>query len=473
MFHKKDIEKDRIYQRTIDYILKAQGDLFQAGSTLTGYVPHLLIEKIFSKIEYNKEKPICIYSDYGEWVDFLIEKYGYDVNFKLVPSSLFGYEMSIRSLERYTENPADFVIFNREKYESMTMIDKYFDDIMKETGMIYQVMTGNPPYGTDTKGSSRFLHYKILENSLKFCSDKLCFIMPSKPITQQLDDPWYSLFKNAVCVDVDVVDKNVFSGTTQDNTAIYYIDVNADKSEYCKKLDVNERMYDSIDMEGKLFVDGMKKFFSDGKEHLVSWRYKLDIVNVLENQMRVLKSKMTDGCYYLNVNRANGAMGAHWISDVLEKVDVLTKEEELDFCENVHKKFKSIIECPNKEYGLNLKNLMLNGLVLRYALWLTQRNQTMGDDCYVYVPDIDYTNIHNDEELLSNCGFSSDDISKIINYLKTFDFTRNRNEEVRSYNDSSSGPDSSKPIVDDEDEETQEELRRQNILDRNNEEDED
>ena len=436
MFHKKDEEKDRIYQSTIDYILKAQGDLFKAGSTLTGYVERPLIEKIFSKIEYNnKKQPICIYSDYGEWVDFLIEKFGYDVDFKLVPSSLFGYEMSIRSLDRYTDNPENFVIFNKEKYESMTMIDKYFEDIMKDDGMIYQIITGNPPYGTDTKGSSRFLHYKIMENALKFCSDKLCFIMPSKPITQQLDDPWYSLFKNAVCVDVEVIDKNVFSGTTQDNTAIYYIDVNADESEYCKKLDVNKRMYDSIDDEGKLFINGMKKFYSiDGHKHLTSWRYKLDKVNVLENQMRVLNSKMTDGKYYLNVNRAGIKPGEgvpQWISDVLEKVDVLTKKEEFDFCENVHKKFKSIIECPNKEYGLNLKNLMLNGLVLRYSLWLTQRNQTMGDDCYVYVPSLNYTVVDTDEKLLSTCGFSNDEIEKLMTYLKGFDFTKNRNKMIR------------------------------------------
>ena len=74
---------------------------------------------------------------------------------------------------------------------------------------------------------------------------------------------------------------------------------------------------------------------------------------------------------------------------------------------------------------------MVNGLVLRYALWLTQRNQNIANPQFKYVPDLDYTNIHTDEELLSACGFTPEEIEKMMDYLKHFDFSKNRNDVVR------------------------------------------
>ena len=74
---------------------------------------------------------------------------------------------------------------------------------------------------------------------------------------------------------------------------------------------------------------------------------------------------------------------------------------------------------------------MVNGLVLRYALWLTQRNQNIANQQFKYVPDLDYTNIHTDEELLSVCGFTPEEIEKMMDYLKHFDFSKNRNDVVR------------------------------------------
>ena len=100
--------------------------------------------------------------------------------------------------------------------------------------MKFDIIVGNPPYGVDKKGSSRFLHLKIMNTALKFCTDKLVFIMPSKPITYQLNDEWYNMFKNAVCNRIDVVGKDVFKGTNMDNTVIYYCDRNDNSENYCK-----------------------------------------------------------------------------------------------------------------------------------------------------------------------------------------------------------------------------------------------
>ena len=288
--------------------------------------------------------------------------------------------------------------------------------------MKFDVIVGNPPYGSRNKGSSRFLHYMILKTALTFCSDKLTFIMPSKPIIKQLEDKWYKMFTTAVCTNIQTVDKSAFPNTTMDKTAIYYCDRKASSNDYDKQLDVDKKIYNAIDAEGhRLFIDRMNKMSS------ITLAFTMDNWNE-----KKVKRNTKDGKWYLNVNRANGALCAKWISPVLAKEDVKTRDEEIKFCE-VHYKTKNIIECPTKEYGENLKSLMIDGLVLRYSLWLTQTNQHILPGQFKYVPDVNYDEIHNDSELLSVCGFSEDEIKTVMNYLKDFKFDENRNDIVRDY----------------------------------------
>ena len=303
--------------------------------------------------------------------------------------------------------------------------------------MKFDICVGNPPYGSRNKGSSRFLHYMILKTALTFCSDKLTFIMPSKPIIKQLEDEWYKMFTTAVCTNIQTVDKSAFPNTTMDKTAIYYCDRKASPNDYDKQLDVDKKIYNAIDAEGhRLFIDKMNKVKPiEIKTNTRSSRDEELKKVILDSALNSLE----DGKYYLNTNRANGALGAKLISGDLFDIDVLNKDEEEKFIKDIHSGEKNIIECRTKEYGKNLKKMMTSGYVLRYGLWLTQINKHIYQEQYKYVPDIDYTTIDTDEKLLSVCGFSDDEIMKILNYLKYFDFTRNRNEEVRNYNNSSSG----------------------------------
>ena len=294
--------------------------------------------------------------------------------------------------------------------------------------MKFDICVGNPPYGSRNKGSSRFLHYMILKTALTFCSDKLTFIMPSKPITSQLDKNgiWYNMFKNAVCTNIQTVDKSAFPNTTMDKTAIYYCDRKASPNDYDKQLDVDKKIYNAIDAEGhRLFIDKMNKMSS------ITPAFTMDNWNE-----KKVKRNTKDGKWYLNVNRAGikpeQKGESQWISPVLAKEDVKTRDEEIKFCE-IHNKTKNIIECPTKEYGENLKSLMINGLVLRYSLWLTQTNQHILPGQFKYVPDVKYDDIHNDSELLFACGFSEDEIKTVLDYLKDFKFDENRNDIIRDY----------------------------------------
>ena len=296
--------------------------------------------------------------------------------------------------------------------------------------MKFDVIVGNPPFGVAQKGSSPNLHLKIMNTIIKFCTNKLVFIMPSKPIVVQLQEPWLSVFKNAVCNKIEVVGKDVFKGTDMDNTAIYYCDKNDDPKNYCKKLDVDKVIYNMIDSDvHRLFIDKMDRM-SELKIYFIfgSKTYYEDNLNNFIEKSNIEK-------FYLNVNRATRKPGGEtqWLSDTLEHINILSRDEEIEFCKK-HTKRKNIIECPTKEYGYNLKNLMLNGLVLKYSLWLVQDNQAVYQAEFKYVPDVNYSKINTDEDLLSACGFTPEEIENTMDYLKNFDFSKNRNDVIREYN---------------------------------------
>lgn len=292
--------------------------------------------------------------------------------------------------------------------------------------MKFDCVVGNPPYGEDKVGSSRFLHLKIMRNSIKLCNDRMSLIMPSKPIVKQLEDEWYKVFREAVCTRIDIMDKSVFPGTKMDNTAVFYFERKA--VDYCKKLDVDKIIYNMIDNEGhRLFFDKMGCFGNIG-----FWSYRLNNQITVEKQVKMIVDRMGDCKYYLNVNRFSGGSSI-WFSNKLYKVPVFDKEGEIDYCKN-NTEGKNIIECPNRQYAENLKKLMHNGLVLHYGLFWTKYSRSIVSDNFKYVPDIDYTYIHTDEELLSACGFNKEETEKTMKYLRNFDFSKNRNDLIRNYN---------------------------------------
>ena len=275
--------------------------------------------------------------------------------------------------------------------------------------------------------------------------------MPSKPITSQLDKKgiWYNMFKNAVCTDVTTVKKGTFPNTNMDDTAIYYID-RKPGAKFCIKFNVDEALYTAIDDDAhRLFIDKMNKVKSiEIKTNTRSSKDEELKKVILDSALNSLE----DGKYYLNTNRANGALGAKIISGDLFDIDVLNKDEEEKFIKDIHSGEKNIIECRSKEYGKNLKKMMISGYVLRYGLWLTQIDKHIYQEQYKYVPDIDYTNIDTDEKLLKVCGFTSDEIVQVMKYLNDFDFSQNRNELVRGIKEepdsSSSSSESSKTFID-------------------------
>lgn len=286
---------------------------------------------------------------------------------------------------------------------------------------MFDVVVGNPPFGTKFKGSSCVLHLKIMKNSLLKCRDFLCFIMPSKPIKVQLTGEWFDMFRNAVCTKVDVVGQNVFKEAQMDNTAIFFCDRKAEQKDFCKKFDLDRRIYEMIDDEGhRLFINKMGKMS----------QLKVDIP--IETGCN-LSNRVKKDSLYLNVNRA-GIKPGHgeqiYMSSYLKTLPVMTGEQIIEFYRSHYAK-RNILLCPSYEYGVNLKKLLCESIVFRYGLWLTQIDQNVLQSQFRYVPDLDYSKIDNDLDLLLACGFTREEADTVMTYLSTFDFTRNRNDMVR------------------------------------------
>ena len=311
--------------------------------------------------------------------------------------------------------------------------------------MKFDVIVGNPPYG---KGQSE-IHLRIMNTILDFCNDKLCFIMPRKPIIEQVKEKWMKMFKEAVCTNIQTVKKGAFKNTNMDATAIYYCDRYGNPENYDKQLDVDDKVYEIFPDEGhKLFIDKMSMIGDD----YLKISYIFVNKTYYDDNYKTLQSGVKENCYYLNVNRANGAFGAKWISNKFNETDILTAQEELEFCK-INTAVKNIIECPNIKYAENLKTLMIDGKVLRYGLWLTQKSQDINDPQFKYVPNIKYDEIIGesprelDKSLLLKCNFTEDEAEIVLKYLDDFNFSRNRNDVVGNTEvdseDSQSDPESS------------------------------
>lgn len=147
---------------------------FSYGAFSTGIVHQNIIYDQLNNIDVKEHKPLfIIWSDYGEYVEYIFNKFGYDVNLKCVCFTEYAKNICMWSLERYTHNPENFVIFIEGDIEDITPINIIKN---KDMGIFnYIVGVGNPPY----QGvNHQQLYPKIYKWCIENC-DEVCLIFPT------------------------------------------------------------------------------------------------------------------------------------------------------------------------------------------------------------------------------------------------------------------------------------------------------
>lgn len=286
--------------------------------------------------------------------------------------------------------------------------------------MKFDVIVGNPPYGRDKIGS-RLLHFRILGTSYGVLGDTLCFVMPSKCLYDVRMRKERVLLKKMGCVRTEVVDSSAFGGTQMPDPAIYLCRKGS------KETDDRLRVYDSIfenDIErrvfelmdtGKTMYDHTVLVYGDWNKDYYNWNKEKDL------------KKMGRYKWFINVSYANYNENGEWIAQkALKDVGVLGYDEEMEFIRK-DKTTKTVMGLIDRQAADNVWNLLHTNL-FRFCLWICQDDRNMKRKAWRLFPDLDYSVIGNETELLEALGCGEDEIGEILEYMGNFDFEKKRKD---------------------------------------------
>lgn len=279
--------------------------------------------------------------------------------------------------------------------------------------MKFDVVVGNPPY----KGfkDRTPIHLDIIKTIIPYFTDKLCFIIPSKPIYVQLPYKYYKMFRDGVCVNVIIEDKSVFINTIMENTAIFYFNRKAPKSDFCYKFNVNEVFYSLLPPVIRLLIEKMKE--------MPELNYYIYQPGISKNY-----NFFDENNYYINTYKFSGDNIYRWISP--SKETPLTYQQEMKFIKDNNKSC-NIIKVPNKQYGENLVKLLKSNL-FRFLLWFKQYDRSLHSEYISLLPNLNYNIIDNEKDVLLNCQISEEDADEILKFTDNFDFKLSRNDVIRN-----------------------------------------
>lgn len=286
--------------------------------------------------------------------------------------------------------------------------------------MKFDVIVGNPPYGKDKIGS-RLLHFRILGSSLCVFGDTLCFVMPSKCLYDVRMEKERTLLGKMGCERIEIVDGSVFGGTQMPDPAIYFC------KKWSKKTDKKLKVYDNIfenDIErriftlmdtGKTMYDHTVSVYGDWNKDYYNWNKEKDL------------KKMCRYKWFINVSYTNYNENGLWFAQkTLKDVGVLDFDSEMEFVKT-DKTTKIMLGLKTREAADNVWKLLHSNL-MRFCLWICQDDRNMKRKVWRLFPDLDYSNIENETDLLKKLGCEDDEVDKILEYVEKFDFEKKRKD---------------------------------------------
>ena len=306
-------------------------------------------------------------------------------------------------------------------------LDMSNEDILKENGeKKFDIILANPPWGQS-------IHYEFTQKFLDL-ANQVISIMPNSIVKR--DSKHFKKFKDAYndkLYDVEEVDSKLFEGTNMQNCCIFCFKDHIDGL-HIKYLDgkeenlkcINEKDYSGFTPYEKEIV----KYLYNEKPNIVQGGvlhdergHGITPKKHLDKYINWVLNHLPDDKVYLIVQAAaavpqagKGRFDHNYISNKVGQI--LNNKNELSeylkkrggvICHYMY--FNTIEEAENCKFAMQRPLLRFPLLRLH-----TDRHLNPGKH-YKYIPDIDWSNIKSDYDILKACKCPENKIDEYLNYV--------------------------------------------------------
>ena len=315
--------------------------------------------------------------------------------------------------------------------------------------MKFDYIVGNPPFGS---AGGDTLHLKCLDLVYDKFTKNMIIIMPWGFVTK--DTCSFKKYQIKFAPKLQYVKEilgNNFEGTNMASAAIYEFtneesemiileDLSGNKTEKSDLTNISlftpyeEEIIKYLESQGQQLIKCGGGHSHCTKQSLIrkgiTDEQKINELieqNIKENCKSIYKDKI-----YLTCNCFNGSMNAKYFSSKngniyysLESLINMFKERKISNGYNVLI-FNSVNAAENCK-------LSLQNYLLRFTCYKTQKDQSMGNKVYKYVPAIDWEDERclTDEGLLEMCGCPKDKAKEYAEYVKNYVEERDKECESR------------------------------------------
>lgn len=297
------------------------------------------------------------------------------------------------------------------KFDINDFLEMDNNEILRENkGKKFDIVLMNPPYGTRTNKINFEFANKCLDISHKQIS-----IMPAGFIKKDSYDEYKKSY-NDYLYEIEEINSKEFEDTNMQNVAIYCFSDNKEDL-HIKYIDGKEETISGIlekDYSG--FTDYEKEIVKYLYNEKPNIRYYQPKKSQLESDTNKKINLLPDNKVYLTCNAADGSMSHVFFSSLTGQIF----DNKEDLKENLIKrngKICNIMWFNNITEATNCKLAMQRPL-LRFSLTKTQTDQhLLVTYHYKYIPDIDWSNIESDYDILKNCNCPENKIEEYIQYV--------------------------------------------------------
>lgn len=289
--------------------------------------------------------------------------------------------------------------------------------------IMFNIIIGNPPYGTNRDSNSN-IQYIIAEQLNKKFNEKMILIMPHRVLysTSNKFDYFKKQFNNVSNI-IEVDSKEYFPDTNiSGDIGIFVFENNIPKELIFTNKNNDVKSYKNLLNTDSIFSNFEMKFMEslyNEKPNYNPYRVCRSIDKTVKFNEHFCSRFTIKDKYFVCSNLDNGAMNGRFfpkketsviVTDILKYLN-----QENDFASKAISSYNTKIE------AINYVNALKRPL-MRFGLIKMQDNRHMTARCYQYIPNIDWSDskTQTDEGILEMVGFSKKEAKEFAKYVKDF-----------------------------------------------------